>query len=84
MSYNIDEYCNHFRKLLESQLQRCEKMENESGRCDFSKKEKIVIGVIGGDGIGPIIVNEAKKVAERLLCEEISAGRIEIRVIEGL
>ncbi len=84
MEYNIDEYCNHFRKLLESQLLRCEKMEKESGRCDFSKKEKIIIGVIGGDGIGPIIVDVAKKVAEKLLCEEISSGRIEIRNIEGL
>ncbi len=84
MAYNIDEYCNHFRKLLESQLLRCERMENESGRCDFSKKEKIVIGIIGGDGIGPIIVDEAKKVAEKLLCEEISSGKIELKEIEGL
>ncbi len=84
MAYNIDEYCNHFRKLLESQLLRCERMESESGRCDFSKKEKIVIGVIGGDGIGPIIVDEAKKVAEKLLCNEISSGKIELKVIEGL
>ena len=80
MKYNIEEYCNHFRKLLESQLLRCERMEKESGRCDFSKKEKIIIGVIGGDGIGPIIVDVAKKVTEKLLCE----GKVEIRVIEGL
>ena len=84
MKYNIEEYCNHFRKLLESQLLRCERMEKESGRCDFSKKEKIIIGVIGGDGIGPIIVDVAKKVTEKLLCEEISKGKVEIRVIEGL
>ena len=84
MTYNIDEYCNHFRKLLESQLARCEKMENDAGRCDFSKKDKIIIGVIGGDGIGPIIVDVAKNVAEKLLSEEISKGKIEIKVIEGL
>ena len=84
MEYNIEEYCNHFRKLLKSQLLRCEKMENESGRCDFSKKEKIVIGIIGGDGIGPIIVDEAKKVSEKLLCDEISNGKVELKVIEGL
>ena len=84
MEYNIEEYCNHFRKLVKSQLLRCEKMERESARCDFSKKEKIIIGVIGGDGIGPIIVDVAKKVAEKLLWEEISIGKVEIRVIEGL
>ena len=84
MEYNLEEYCNHFRKLIESQLARCEKMEKESGRCDFSNKEKIIIGVIGGDGIGPIIVDVAKKVLEKLLCQEISNKKVEIRVIEGL
>ena len=62
MKYNIEEYCEHFRKLLEAQLLRCEKMEKEKGRCDFEKKEKIIIGVIGGDGIGPIIVDVAKEI----------------------
>lgn len=84
MKYNIDEYCEHFRKLLEAQLLRCERMEKEVGKCDFSKKDKIIIGVIGGDGIGPIIVDVAKKVAEKLLGEEIEKGKIEIKVIEGL
>ena len=84
MSYNIDEYCAHFKKLLQAQLERCERMEKDAERTDFSSKEKIVIGVIGGDGIGPIIVDEAKKVAEKLLAEEISSGKIEIKVIDGL
>lgn len=84
MSYNIDEYCAHFKKLLQAQLERCERMEKDAERTDFSSKEKIVIGVIGGDGIGPIIVDEAKKVAEKLLSEEISSGKIEIKVIDGL
>ena len=84
MEYNIEEYCSHFRKLLEAQLARCEKLEKSPERTDFSKKEKIVIGVIGGDGIGPIIVDSAKKVAEKLLCDEITNGKIEIREIDGL
>ncbi|MBQ8807768.1 MAG: isocitrate/isopropylmalate dehydrogenase family protein, partial [Clostridia bacterium] len=84
MTYNIEEYCNHFRNLIIEQLNRCEKMENEAERTDFSNKEKIVIGIIGGDGIGPIIVREAKKVAEKLLADEISKGKIELREIEGL
>ncbi len=84
MQYDIDMYCEHFRRLLESQLARCEKMEKDSGRCDFSKKDKIIIGVIGGDGIGPIIVDVAKKVAEKILCDEIAKGKVEIKVIDGL
>ena len=84
MEYNIDMYCEHFRRLLESQLARCERMEKDSGRCDFSKKDKIIIGVIGGDGIGPIIVDVAKKVTEKILCDEIAKGKVEIKVIDGL
>lgn len=83
-TYNIDQYCDHFRKLLEAQLERAERMEKGAERTDFSKKEKIIIGVIGGDGIGPIIVDEARRVAEKLLADEISVGKIEIREIEGL
>lgn len=84
MSYNIDEYISHFKKLLEAQLERVERMENNTERTDFSTKEKIVIGVIGGDGIGPIIVDEARRVAGKLLADEIANGKIEIREIEGL
>ena len=84
MSYNIDEYISHFKKLLEAQLERVERMENNTERTDFSTKEKIVIGVIGGDGIGPIIVDEARRVAAKLLADEIANGKIEIREIEGL
>ncbi len=83
-NYNIDSCVEHFRKLLIGQLERCERMENAAGRTDFAKKEKIIIGVIGGDGIGPIIVDEAKRVAEKLLSSEIASGKIEIKVIEGL
>ena len=82
MKYNIEEYCEHFRKLLEAQLLRCEKMEKEKGRCDFEKKEKIIIGVIGGDGIGPIITREATRVLEKLLADEIATGSIVIKYIE--
>ena len=84
MEYNIDQYCEHFKNLLKSQLLRCERMEKDSGRCDFSKKEKIIIGVIGGDGIGPVIVDTAAKVAKKILSSEISEGKVEIRNIDGL
>jgi len=84
MSYNIEEYVSHFRKLLEAQLERADRMENNAERTDFASKDKIIIGVIGGDGIGPIIVDEARRVAQKLLAKEIESGKIEIREIEGL
>ena len=50
---------------------------------DYSKLDRLVIGVIGGDGIGPIIAKETTRVMTELLEDEIKAGKVEIREIEG-
>lgn len=72
------------RTLLTEQLARQDRMEQESGAKDFAKAEKIVIGIIGGDGIGPILVREATRLLEVLLRERIADGKIELRRIDGL
>jgi len=74
----------HYEALLRKQLARVEDMEKGAQAADLSKKEKIVIGVIGGDGIGPIIVEQAKRVLDILLKDEIATGRVEFREIGGL
>ena len=74
----------HYETLLRKQLARVDEMEKGSQATDLSKKEKIVIGVIGGDGIGPIIVEQAKRVLDILLEKEIATGHVEIREIGGL
>ena len=74
----------HYEALLRKQLARVEDMEKGVQAADLSKKEKIVIGVIGGDGIGPIIVEQAKRVLDILIKDEIATGRVEIREIGGL
>ena len=74
----------HYEALLRKQLARVEDMEKGAQAADLSKKEKIVIGVIGGDGIGPIIVEQAKRVLDILLKDEIATGHVEIREIGGL
>ena len=43
-----------------------------------------MIGVCGGDGIGPTITAETARVLEHLLADEVKSGRIEFRTIEGL
>ena len=73
-----------FEKLLREQLQRQEAMEAGAPARDFSRAGSVVIGVVGGDGIGPIIVREAKRVLEKLLEAELASGRVELREIEGL
>ena len=80
----IDSAVSQFRKLLEEQIARTEKMENAAPAKDFAGMEKIVMGVIGGDGIGPIIVKQAKRLMDVLLKDEVESGRIVFREIDGL
>lgn len=74
----------HFKTLLEEQAQRVERMENAAPPVDYSKKDKIIIGVCDGDGIGPIITGEASRVLAYILRDEIASGKVEIRQIPGL
>ncbi len=73
-----------FEKLLREQLARQERMEKGAFTRDFAKAERIVIGVIGGDGIGPIIMREAVRALEKLLADELTSGRVVMKEIGGL
>ena len=73
-----------FAELIQSEFERIERMKADKEITDFSKLDKIVIGVLPGDGIGPIIMKEALKVLNNLLAPEIASGHVEIRVIEGM
>ena len=73
-----------YEKLLREQLQRNEEIKETKDFVDYSSLEKIIIGVCGGDGIGPVITAESARVLEFLLANEIKSGKIEIRNIEGL
>lgn len=84
MNNYIDTAVEQFRTLITEQLARQEKMEKGADKKDFATADKIIIGVCGGDGIGPIIVNEARRVLEKLLKDELTSGKIELREIEGL
>ena len=84
MEAYIKKACEQFETLLREQLARSEKMKENAGATDFASAKKIVIGIVDGDGIGPIIMKEAVKVAKKLLANEIASGKIEIRKIEGL
>ncbi len=74
----------HFGNLVKEQLERVEKLKSAEDWVDYSKVDKIIIGVAGGDGIGPEITKHARTIMEFLLKEEIDAGKVEIRDIEGL
>ncbi|OPX18335.1 isocitrate dehydrogenase [candidate division WOR-3 bacterium 4484_100] len=74
----------HFGKLIEKQLERVAIMKKGEEWIDYKTLKPIIIGVIGGDGIGPHITAEAQRVLEHLLEDEVKKGKIEFRTIEGL
>ena len=80
----INDAAEKFKAVLKSQLERVERINAEREDTDFSKKEKIVIGICGGDGIGPIITKSAQDVLEYLLADDVKSGKIEFKVIDGL
>ena len=73
-----------FNKIIEEQLTRIDAMKSEGDFIDYSKKDHIEIGVVGGDGIGPFITKEAQRVLEFLLKKDIESNRVTIRNIDGL
>ncbi len=74
--------CEQFKKLLEEQTARIENMSSE--KVDFTAKEQITIGIVDGDGIGPIIMEHAVRVLNHLLKDKIDSGKIVIKPIKGL
>ena len=80
----VDDAAEKFKSLMYEQLARVEKINATKDFVDYSKLDKIVIGVTGGDGIGPTITNAAASVLEMLLADKIESGKVEIRNIEGL
>jgi len=74
----------HFRMLLQEQVERSERIGRPVEWLDYAKLDELVVGVIGGDGIGPIIARETTRVMESLLNDEISSGKVVIREIAGL
>ena len=81
---NVDNAKNHFGKLVEAQLKRIEQMKAAKGWVDYGQVKPVIIGVIGGDGIGPYITAEAERVLEHLLKDEAAKGKVEFRFVEGL
>ncbi len=74
--------CGAFLKLIEEQMDRVARMNEE--KTDFTSKKCVTIGIIDGDGIGPIITKQASRVLEKLLAQEIADGSIVLKYIEGL
>ncbi|MCR4924842.1 MAG: isocitrate/isopropylmalate dehydrogenase family protein [Clostridiales bacterium] len=84
MQYDVSAAVEKFKALIEEQLERNERITADKDFVDYDKLDKIVIGVCGGDGIGPIITKESARVLEYMLKDEVEAGKVEFKVIDGL
>lgn len=73
-----------FGTLIENESARIDRMKASQEVTDFSNKEKIIVGILPGDGVGPILMKQALRVLNELVGEEINQGKIELRQIEGM
>ena len=74
----------HFGQVVAQQLERVERLKNEPDWVDYSSVSPIVVGMLGGDGIGPSISAETQTVLEHLLRDEVDSGKVVFKVIDGL
>lgn len=81
MNQYVEQAVAQYRALLEGQIARAEGM---NAAAQAEQKKTTVIGIVGGDGIGPIITAQAERVLRVLLAQELAAGEVELRVIDGL
>ena len=74
----------HFGEVVSQQLERVEMLKQEGDWVDYSDTTPVIIGMLGGDGIGPTISAETQRILETLLRDQVAAGALDFRVIEGL
>lgn len=80
----IEEAVEKFRGLMTAQLARAKKIKEDNAFTDFQALDTIVIGICGGDGIGPIITKESERVLAFLLKDEVAHGKVQFKEIDGL
>lgn len=73
-----------FGQLLVEQLKRVDDMKAQGDFIDYKALDQIIIGVCGGDGIGPAITAQSQRVLEYLLKDDVESGKVVFRDIEGL
>ena len=84
MTTGTYDYLAHLQGLIAQELTRIEEMKAAEDFIDYDALPTIVIGLAGGDGIGPVIARETRRVLEYLLADAIASGKVRLRDIEGL
>jgi isocitrate dehydrogenase (NAD+) len=80
----IDSAIEKFKTILTEQLARIETMKQGADWINLDKVSPLIIGICGGDGIGPLISKEAERVLAHCLRDRLAAGTVVFKTIEGL
>lgn len=82
--FTRDEAKQRLDEVLDRQKKRVAGMLAQGDFVDYQKLDKLIIGVCGGDGIGPVITKASEEVLRFLLKDEVAEGKVEFRTIDGL
>ena len=64
--------------LWKVSLKEQKELKKDKEFIDFEKLDTIVIGICGGDGIGPVITKESERVLAFLLKDEVAKGKVQV------
>ncbi|MFC1726556.1 isocitrate/isopropylmalate dehydrogenase family protein [candidate division KSB1 bacterium] len=81
---NVEKAVKHFEAIVRRQIERSDRIKKDADWVDYSEIKPIIVGILGGDGIGPFIAEEAEKILRHILKDELDSGKIEFRTIEGM
>ena len=73
-----------FGELIKTEEERIERMKASEQVKVFSNLTRIKVGILPGDGVGPILMEQALRVLKELVKPEILSGKIELHNIEGM
>lgn len=73
-----------FEALMRAQLTRAQTIKEEKEFTDYQSLDTIVVGICGGDGIGPVITKESERVLSFILKDQVAAGKVQFKEIDGL
>lgn len=79
MQKSLTKAVEKFRALMESQLARAKKIKEDKEFTDYDALDTIVIGICGGDGIGPIITKESERVLAFYLKTKLQAAKLSLK-----
>lgn len=82
--FTVEQSYERLGEVIKKQQARVAHMKEQKEFLDFNSLDKLIIGVCGGDGIGPVITQVAENVLQYLLKQGVEAGKVEFRTIDGL